>query len=187
MGQGKNEVDQVPSPSRGRAFAMAPDFCQCLRIGNKPSDPTLMSLLEGQSALIKSLTEKVNNLSEAPTRSEKTVPPLCLKELHDLALVWNHPQWVTRVLYYLKCAILKEALPLDSMRMTPKWDDEAQKPLLFNLSDEQKKDTTVWTEVVRTGCPHGWKFTPPPSRCCLFECLFFFGVFLSMLARAAGP
>ena len=36
------------------------------------------------------------------------------------------------------------------MRMTPKWDDEAQKPLLFNLSDDQKKDTTVWTEVVGT-------------------------------------
>ena len=67
-----------------------------------------------------------------------------------MALVWNHPQWVTRVLYYLKCAILKEALPLDAMRMTPKWDDEAQKPLLFNLSDNQKKDTTVWTEVVGT-------------------------------------
>ena len=62
--------------------------------------------------------------------------PLCLKELHDLALVWNHPLWVTRVLYYLKCAVLKESLPRDSMRMTPQWDDEAQKPLLFNLSEE---------------------------------------------------
>ena len=118
---------------------------------SKTSDPALMSLLEGQAALIKSLTEKVNSLSEAPTRSEKSVPPLCLKESHDLALVWNHPQWVTRVLNYIKCAILKEALPLDAMRMTPKWDDEAQKPLLFNLSDDQKKDTTVWTEVVGTG------------------------------------
>ena len=48
------------------------------------------------------------------------MPPLCLNESHDVALVWNHPQWVTRVLYYLKCAILKEALPMDSMRMTPK-------------------------------------------------------------------
>ena len=55
--------------------------------GNKPSDPALMSLLEGQAALIKSYTEKVNSLSEAPTRSEKAVPPLCLKELHDQALV----------------------------------------------------------------------------------------------------
>ena len=118
---------------------------------HKAPDPALLSFLEGQAALIKSLTEKVNSLSEAPTRSEKSVPPLCLKELHDLALVWNHPQWVTRVLYYLKCVILKEALPLDAMRMTPKWDDEAQKPLLFNLSDDQKKDTTVWTEVVGTG------------------------------------
>ena len=87
---------------------------------NRGSDPALMSLLEGQAALIKSLTEKVNSLSEGPTRSERSVPPLCLKELHELALVWNHPQWVTRVLYYLKCAILKEALPLDAMRMTPK-------------------------------------------------------------------
>ena len=110
-----------------------------------------MSLLEGQTALIKSLTEKVNSLSEARTRSERCVPPLCLKELHELALVWNQPQWVTRVQYYLKCAILKEALPVDAMRMTPKWDDEAQKPLLFSLSDDQKKDTTVWTEVVGTG------------------------------------
>ena len=118
---------------------------------NKASDPALLSLLEGQAALIKSLTEKVNSLSEAPTRSERSVPPLCLKELHEVALVWNHPQLVTRVLYYLKCAILKEALPLDAMRMTPKWDDEAQKPLLFSLSDDQKKDTTVWTEVVGSG------------------------------------
>ena len=137
--------------------------------GNRASGPALMSLLEGQAALIKSLTKKVNGLSEAPTRSEKTMPPLCLKELHDLALVWNHPQWVTRVLYYLKCAILKEALPLDSMRMTPKWDDE---PLLFSLSDDQKKDTTVWTEVVGTGgsagdAPmDGSSDTPPPPRCC---------------------
>ena len=135
---------------------------------NKASDPTLLSLLEGQAALIKSLTEKVNSLSEAPTRSEKSVPPLCLKELHELALVWNHPQWVTRVLYYLKCAILKEALPLDAMRMTPKWDDEAQKALLFNLSDDQKKDTTIWTEIVRTGGlagdaqMDGSAGTPPP-------------------------
>ena len=117
----------------------------------KASDPALLSLLEGQAALIKSLTEKVNGLSEAPTQTEKSVPPLCLKELHDLALVWNHSQWVPRVLYYLKCAILKEAPPLDAMRMTPKWEDEAQKPLLFNLSDDQKKDATVWTEVVGTG------------------------------------
>ena len=135
---------------------------------NKVSDRALLSLLEGQAALIKSLTEKVNSLSEAPTRSERSVPPLCLKELHDLALVWNHTQWVTRVLYYLKCAILKEALPLDAMRMTPKWDDEAQKPLLFNLSDDQNKDTTVWTQVVATGdsardAPmDGSSSTPPP-------------------------
>ena len=140
---------------------------------NKASDPALPSLLEGQGALIKSLTQKVNTLSETPTRSEKSVPPLCLKELHELALVWNHPQWVTRVLYYLKCAILKEALPLDAMRMTPKWDDEAQKPLLFNLSDDQKKDTTVWTEVLGTGDLAGDApmdgssgTPPPPPRCC---------------------
>ena len=137
-------------------------------IVNRASDPALMSLLEGQAALIKSLTEKVISLSEAPTRSERSVPPLCLKELHELALVWNHPQWVTRVLYYLKCAILKEALPLDAMRMTPKWDDEAQKPLLFSLSDDQKKDTTVWTAVVGTGDSAGdapmddSSGTPPP-------------------------
>ena len=139
--------------------------------GNKASDPASISLLEGQAALIKSLTEKVNSLSEAPARSEKTVPPLCLKELHDVALVWNHPQWVTRVLYYLKCAILEEALPLDAMRMTPKWDDEAQKPLLFSLSDDQKKDTMVWTEVVGTrgsagDAPmDGSSDPPPPPRC----------------------
>ena len=58
---------------------------------NEASDPALLSLLEGQAALIKSLTEKVNSLPEAPTRSEKSVPPLCLKELHEVALVWNHP------------------------------------------------------------------------------------------------
>ena len=66
----------------------------------KATDPALPSLLEGQAALIKSLSDKVNSLSVAPERREKTVPPLCLKELHDLALVWNHPQWVTRVLHY---------------------------------------------------------------------------------------
>ena len=136
---------------------------------NRTSDPVLMSLLEGQAALMKSLTEKVNSRSEAPMRSERSVPPLCLKELHDLALVWNHPQWVTRVLYYLKCAILKEALKLDAMRMIPKWDDEAQKPLLFSLADDQKKDTTVWTEVVGAGDSAGdnpmddSSGTPPPG------------------------
>ena len=138
---------------------------------SKASDPALLSLLEGQAALIKSLTEKVNSLSEAPTQSERSVPPLCLKELHELALVWNHPQWVTRVLYYLKCAILKEALPLDAMRMTPKWDDEAQKPLLFSLSDDQKKDTTVWTEFVGSGdsagdAPMDGSSGTTPPRCC---------------------
>ena len=29
--------------------------------------------------------------------------------------------------------------------------------------------------------------SPPPPPSALSECLFFFGVFLSMLARAAGP
>ena len=85
----------------------------------KANDPALLSLSEGQAALIKSLSDKVNILLEAPKRREKTVPPLCLMELHDLALGWHHPQWVTRVLHYLKCAVLKESLPLDSMRMTP--------------------------------------------------------------------
>ena len=147
---------------------------------NRASDPALMSLLEGQAALIKSLTEKVNDLSEMPTRSERCVPPLCLKELHELALVWNHPQWVTRVLYHLKCAILKEALPLDAMRMTPKWDDEAQKPLLFSLSDDQKKDTLVLTDVLGTGdstrdAPmDDSSGTPPP------------GVFLEQLCGTHG-
>ena len=52
--------------------------------------------------------------------------------------------------------------------MTPKWDDEAQKPLLFSLSDDQKKDTTVWIEVVGSGdsardAPmDGSSGTPPP-------------------------
>ena len=83
------------------------------------------------------------------------MPPLCLKELHDLALVWNHPQWVTRVLHYFKYAVLKDSLPLDSMRMSPQWDDGAQKPLLCNLSEEHKKDTTVWAEVVGAGGASG--------------------------------
>ena len=138
----------------------------------KATDPALLSLLEGQAALIKSLSDKVNSLAEAPERREKTVPPLCLKELHDLALVWNHPQWTTRVLHYLKFAVLKESLPLDSMRMTPQWDDEAQKPLLLNLLEEQKKDTTVWTEVVGAGGASGDApmdgslDTPPPPHGC---------------------
>ena len=56
--------------------------------------------------------------------------------------------------------------------MTPKWDDEAQKPLLFNLSDEQKKDRAVWTEVVGTGgtardapMDGSADSPPPPPRC----------------------
>ena len=138
---------------------------------NRASDPALMSLLEGQGVVIKSLTNKVKSISEAPERSERSVPTLCPKELHELALVWNHPQRVTRVLYYLKCAFLKEALPLDTMTRTPQWDDEAQKPVPFSLSDDQKKDTTVWTEVVETEDSAGDAHmddssgTPPP-RCC---------------------
>ena len=56
------------------------------------------------------------------------------------------------------------------MRITPKWVDEAQKPLLFNLSDDQKKDTAVWTEAVGTGdsagdAPmDGSSDNPPPPR-----------------------
>ena len=51
--------------------------------------------------------------------------------------------------------------------MTPKWDDEAQKPLLFSLTDDQKRDTTVWTEVVGTGgsawdAPMDGISDPPP-------------------------
>ena len=137
----------------------------------KVSDPAVLSLLEGQAALVKSLAEKVNSLSEAPTRLEKSIPPLCLKELHELALVWNHPQWVNRVLYYLKCAILKEALPLDAMKMTPKWDDGALKPLLFNSQTikrrtqryalrwwglETQQETPPWMEAQ----------APPPPWCC---------------------
>ena len=155
---------------------MTPGAFEKIRVqsdgGNKASHPALMSLLEGQAPLIKSLTEMVNRLSEAPTCSEKTMPPLWLKELHALAPVWNQPQWVTRVLYYLKCAMLKEALPLDSMRMTPKWDDEAQKLLLFSLLRRAEEgyngmDLRWWELEVRQGMPPWMEAqTPPPPWCC---------------------
>ena len=113
----------------------------------KPSPPrtdlALMSLLQGQADLIQSLTEKVNRLSEAPKTQEDKIPPLSLKELHKLSGVWNHSQWVTRTIYFLKCAILKEPLLVERMQMTHQYNDHSQKPLLFSLSEEQRKDETI--------------------------------------------
>ena len=60
--------------------------------------------------------------------------------------------------------MLKEALPLDAMRMTPKWDEEAQKPRLFHLSDDQKKDTTYRTLFL----PNDSMFKTMDSMCLRF-------------------
>ena len=43
-------------------------------------------------------------------------------------------------IYFLKCAILKEPLLVERMQMTHQWNDESQKPLLFALSEDQRKD-----------------------------------------------
>ena len=128
------------------------------------TDPVLLSLLQGQADLIQSLTEKVNHLSEAPEKREDKIPPLSLKELHKLSGVWNYPQWVTRTIYFLKCAILKEPLPVERMQLTHQWNDESRKPLLFALSEDQRKDETIWTEIVAaTGdTPMGGDPSTPP-------------------------
>ena len=76
----------------------------------------------------------VNRPSEAAEKQEDKIPSLSLKELHNLSRVWNHPQWVTPPIYFLKCAILKEPLPAEKMQMTHQWNDDSQKPLLFALS-----------------------------------------------------
>ena len=93
------------------------------------NEPALLCLLQGQAHLIQSLKEKVNRLSEAPENPEDKIPPLSLKELHKLSGVWNHPQLVTRSIYFLKCAILKQPLLIEKMHMTHQWNDESQKPL----------------------------------------------------------
>ena len=74
--------------------------------------------------------------------------PLSPKELHKLSGGWNHPQWVTRTIYFLKCPSLKEPLLVERMQMTHQWNDESQKPLLFALSEDRRKDKTMWTEFV---------------------------------------
>ena len=104
---------------------------------------------KGQADLIQSLTEKVNRWLEAPKKQEDKITPLSLKELHALSGVWNHPQWVARALYFLKCVILKEQLPVEKMQMSHQWNDDSQKPLLFSLSEEQRRDATIWIEIVQ--------------------------------------
>ena len=61
--------------------------------------------------------------------------------------VWNHPHYVTRVLYFIKFAILKESLPVGFMKIASPWNDYAGKPLLFSLTEGQKKGGTIWMEV----------------------------------------
>ena len=140
------------------------------RVSQKPNVnptvtyPALLSPLQGQANLIQSLIEKVNRPSEAPEKPEDKIPPLSLKELHKLSGVWNHPQWVMRTIYFLKCAILKEPLPVKKMQMTHQWNHESQKPLLFALSEDQRKDEAIWTETTAaTGdTPMGGDPSTPP-------------------------
>ena len=113
---------------------------------NQPTDRALLSLLQGQAALIQSPNEKVGSLSEATEKTDEKMPPLSLKELHALSRVWNHPHSVTSALYFLNSAVMKEQLPVDKMRMTPTWNDESHKPLLFSPSEDQRQKSTLWTE-----------------------------------------
>ena len=126
--------------------------------------PALLSLLQGQANLIQPLTEKVNRPSEALEKQEDEIPPLLLKEFHKLFGVRNHPQWVTRTIYFLKCAILKEPLPVERMQMTHQWNDESQKPLLFALCEDQQKDETISTKIVAAtrDTPMGGDPSTPP-------------------------
>ena len=128
------------------------------------TNPAQLSLLQCRADLIQSLTEKVNRPSEAPEKPEDKIPPLSPKELHKRSSLWNHPQWVTGTIYFLKCPILKEPLPVEKMQMTHQWNDESQKPSLFALSEDQRKDEAIWTEIATaTGdTPMGGDPSTPP-------------------------
>ena len=54
-------------------------------------DPAILKLLEDQGQLIKSLTAKVQSITEAPPKDQLRVPALSLKAIHDADTATNHP------------------------------------------------------------------------------------------------
>ena len=56
-----------------------------------PVDPAILKLLEDQGQLIKSLTAKVQSITEAPPKDQLQVPALSLRAIHDADTATNHP------------------------------------------------------------------------------------------------
>ena len=109
-------------------------------------DPAILKLLEDQGQLIKSLTAKVQSITEAPPKDQLQVPALSLKAIHDADTTTNHPQWINRTLFLLVRLLKFENVPASAVTMIPKMSDTAAKEVMLGLTDEDKRDDTPWTD-----------------------------------------
>ena len=114
-------------------------------------DTALQTLLENQQKMISDLHAQVASLTSAPAKQEIAIPPLSLKALYDLHVAYNHPQWVVRMIWFLRAMVLRLPIPQREMRMSDKWGDEQQRALLLEFSDAQKANDTMWTDLKPDG------------------------------------
>ena len=109
-------------------------------------DPAILKLLEDQGQLIKSLTAKVQSITEAPPKDQLQVRALSLKAIHDADTATNHPQWINRALFLLVRLLKFENVPASAVTMIPKMSDAAAKEIMLGLTDEDRRDDTPWTD-----------------------------------------
>ena len=109
-------------------------------------DPAILKLLEDQGQLIKSLTAKVQSITEAPPKDQLQVPALSLKAIHDADTTTNHPQWINPALFLLVRLLKFENVPASAVTMIPKMSDAAAKEIMLGLTDEDKRDDTPWAD-----------------------------------------
>ena len=114
-------------------------------------DPTMKSLLEEQQKLISTLADQVNSLTLAPARSAVQIPHLSTKSLWQVSIAYNHREWVNWMLRCLGSFVLRRPLQNLSMRIFEKLCNEDQKGLPVSLSDSQKSDHTICTELKKSG------------------------------------
>ena len=109
-------------------------------------DPVTLKLLEDQGQFIKSLTAKVQSITEAPLKDQLQVLALTLKAIHDADTTTNHPQWINRALFLLVRLLKFETVPASAVTMIPKMSDTEAKEIMLGFTDEDNRDDTPWAD-----------------------------------------
>ena len=110
------------------------------------TDPAVLKILEEQGVLIKSLTSQLQAFSEAPTKGQVQTPPLSFQAIAETELRTNNPQWVSSALFLFTTFLRDRKPDVNAARMVPEMTDAELKGILLDLSAEEKKDNTPWSQ-----------------------------------------